>query len=286
MILVIGNGYIASRIIKEIAHLGVTVLSDSTKVYEHCSGSGSGGGVKYHYGISENITPEFVSQFETVIFFHGRCNKKSPETLVCNISVFTKLVSVMTPDQLLIYTSSSTVYHNNKDYPNKETDPVSLDNYYDISKYTMDSIAKVSGLHYYSLRIGTTCGNSPMLRNDLMINSMLYNLEQNGYIQVTNEHTHRPILGFKDLVRVIMVILESGVEQTSGVYNIASFNSSIIDIAKGVTVPGNIKIVNPGYFGKEPYDFSIDTSKFENTFKFTFNDSVSSIIQDYQTVIH
>jgi UDP-glucose 4-epimerase len=278
MILVIGNGYIASRIIKEIVHLGVTVLSDSAKVHEH--------GVRYHLGISENIAPEFVSQFKTVIFFHGRCNKKSPETLVCNINVFTKLISVMTSDQVLIYTSSSTVYHNNKDYPNKETDPVSLDNYYDISKYTMDSIAKVSGLHYYSLRIGTTCGNSPMLRNDLMINSMLYNLNQNGYIQVSNEHTHRPILGFKDLVRVIMVILESGVKQTSGVYNIASFNSSIMGIAKGITVADNIKIVDEGYFGKELYNFSIDTSKFEKTFDFTFSDNVASIIEDYQTVIH
>lgn len=276
-ILVIGNGYIASRIIKEIHHFGVTVLTDSVK-YKH-------DGVEYHCkgddsGVLSTISTEYITRFKHVIFLYGKCNKKSTDTLLCNINLFTKLVSVMAFDQMLIYTSSSTVYPNQKT-PSKEIDCVSLDNYYDISKYTMDSITKVSGLHYYSLRIGTTCGYSPVLRNDLMINSMLYSLQCKGYIQVSNEYAFRPILGFGDLIRVIVVILESGCISKSGVYNIASFNSSIIDVAKGITSIDKIKYVNQDHFGKEMYDFSIDTSKFKRVFNFTFNDTLSTITQDY-----
>ncbi len=254
-ILVIGTGYIGSRLILDFEKEGVFDITYSKSL--------------------DDFT--IVSKFDVVVYLLGRCKKKSIETFNENVNVFTKLLKLMNDNQMLIYTSSSSVYGNNKDYMNKETDTCSLDNYYDISKYTMDSLAKVSGLHYYSLRIGTVYGYSPIPRNDLMVNSMMYSLVNDGCIRVCNGYTHRPILGFIDLFNAIKTIINTNNKNLSGVYNLASFNMSINEIAESITTKDNIIYVDDYFFNKELYDICIDTSKFQNVFNFKFQDTLERL---------
>jgi len=127
--------------------------------------------------------------------------------------------------------------------------------------------------------LGTVNGFSPRLRIDVMINAMVNSYFENGNIKVFAGNIHRPILGIKDLGRAIETIIECK-DNHSGIYNLASFNSTPAEIAAEVANIMGCEVIEdrpePANISK-PYDFEIDCSKFAETFNFEFIETVESI---------
>jgi nucleoside-diphosphate-sugar epimerase/2-polyprenyl-3-methyl-5-hydroxy-6-metoxy-1,4-benzoquinol methylase len=211
-----------------------------------------------------------------------------------NVRNFAWLLETVTPEQKLIYASSSSVYGrtNNKEVDEEfsKTSGYEPYNYYDWSKQTIDQLAELSGKQYYSLRFGTVNGFSRNLRNDVMINSMTFNSKKNGKIFVSNHSVNRPILGIDDLSTAILAIIFKGKKELSGVYNLNSFNATVYEIASKVSnickvpcedmTPGQgTQIVNFKLQTKS-YDFKIHSNKFITAFDFKFNDTLVSITQN------
>lgn len=193
----------------------------------------------------------------------------------------------------LIYASSSSVYsaHGyNEPTISHESDllgnPI---NNYDATKQMVDLIAKryMNSFEIYGLRFGTVNGNSPNMRWDLMVNSMVKSAVESGNIHVTNPNVNRPILAMQDLIIGIKGILYNEIPTKGGIYNMASDNDTVLSIAKNVAaalIQLNIKVKdiivhNPIDLNKSEnitYDFKINSMNFFNKFMHPLSQSLSA----------
>jgi len=277
-----GNGYIGSRL-REVLRQKHFVKSNDICWFNHDETSDRRDYHKY--------AREELAEFEVIIVLAGHpsvpsCLGALPGPWLNNVTNFTDLLD-KTDDQLIIYASSASVYGNSKPGErHKETNthftPV---NNYDVTKYALDQqaiIANLRGKRVIGLRFGTVNGYSPNLRVDVMINSMYHSVQNGTGIQVMNPHISRAMLGIEDLCRAVGRCIESPVP---GIYNLSSFNSTVGAIAESVSKKLGAEIVNKGNTANA-YDFALDTTLFEQTFDFTFQETpatiVDSLIESYE----
>jgi nucleoside-diphosphate-sugar epimerase len=108
-----------------------------------------------------------------------------------------------------------------------------------------------------------------------MINAMYHTVVGHQQdIQVTNSHISRAILGINDLCRAMVYCIE---KPSLGIYNLSSFNATVAEIANTVADKLNCKIVDNGNTGGA-YDFRLDTTLFQQTYEFKFQDTVDTIL--------
>ena len=274
--LIIGsNGYIGSRLSKEIIADGVDInwFKKGQKNVDF-----------------KDLTSEYYSEYDNIILLAGHSSVKMSEGNLnsCfnnNVRNFIDLLEKL-DKQKLVYASSSSVYGSvggktvNEKYFGFE--PY---NQYDISKHTADLYAQKSAVEYYALRFGTVNGYSPFLRSDVMINAMVNSALSDGHIKLYIKDTMRPILGINDLCGAIKTIIDCN-EDKRGLYNLASFNKTAEQIAYEVA---NVMGVEVKEFEADPtqikntknqtksYNFSISTLKFRKQFGFKFKDTVEGL---------
>ena len=280
-----GNGYIGSRLRQVLGdHHFVKSNDCGWFAYDEASDSRD-----YH-----KLTREELAEFDVVIVLAGHssvpsCRGDLPGPWLNNVTNFTDLLAKL-DDQLVIYASSASVYGNSKPGErHKETNthftPV---NNYDVTKYALDqqaTIANLKGQRVIGLRFGTVNGWAPNLRVDVMINSMYHSVQNGTGIQVMNPHISRAMLGIEDLCRAIEHCIDAPVP---GIYNLASFNGIVGEIAQAVSDKLGVDIIDKGTTANA-YDFALDTTLFEQTYDFTFRETpatiVDSLIQNYTQAI-
>ena len=241
-----------------------------------------------------NLNDSYIKEFDSVILLAGHSSVKMCDTDMSssfnnNVDNFIKLISKLNKNQKFIYASSSSVYGHTGDLIVDESYKIfEPNNYYDLSKQVIDMYVTKNDINYYGLRFGTVNGWSPRLRTDIMINAMYNSAKTDGHIKLYIKDIMRPILGIKDLCRVIETIIDCDADKR-GIYNIASFNNTSEGIAKGVSSVINMPIIEYNVSDLEKitnvklqttaYNFAIDSSKFENEFNFKFNETIESITE-------
>lgn len=229
------------------------------------------------------LTKKFLKNYQIVILLAGHsnywmCNNNKFECYKNNVYKFVHLLEKL-QDQIFIYASSSGVYENSKMKNVKEDCGVfAPSSFYDLTKKDIDYYAQLSNKNYYGFRFGTLSGFSPNFRIDLMINRMYDNAKQFGKIIIHNPVLYRPVLGIEDLCKAINTVIIR--KKNAGIYNLASFNLQIKEIAGKVSkLLGGIEIeINNNFFN---YDnpFTMSTEKFEKEFDFKFQETVESIVE-------
>jgi UDP-glucose 4-epimerase len=277
-----GNGYIGSRLRQVLREHHFVKSNDICWfAYDETSDRRD-----YH-----KLSREELSEFEVIVVLAGHssvpsCQGELPGPWLNNVTNFTDLLA-KTDDQLIIYASSASVYGNSTPgEQHKETNthftPV---NNYDVTKYALDqqaTIANLKGKRVIGLRFGTVNGWAPNLRVDVMINSMYHSVQSGRGIQVMNKQISRAMLGIEDLCRAVIRCIE---QPAPGIYNLASFNATVGEIAEAVSRKLGAEIVDRGATANA-YDFALDTGLFEQTFDFTFKETpatiVDSLIESYE----
>lgn len=269
-----GNGYIGTRLRESLRLVHFVKFNDLCwfNHAEHCDRR------DYH-----KLTKKELSEFDVIVVLAGHssvpsCAGALPDPWLNNVTNFTDLLD-KTDKQLIIYASSASVYGNSEPgeqhkESNKHFTPV---NNYDVTKYALDQqaiIANLRGKRVIGLRFGTVNGGSPNLRVDVMINSMYHSVQNGMGIQVTNRNISRAILGIEDLCRAVHRCIEQPVP---GIYNLASFNSTVGEIAKAVGDKLGVAVTDNGNT-KNAYDFAISTKLFEKTFSFKFTETPATIV--------
>jgi len=220
------------------------------------------------------------ADYDTIILLAGHssvamCQNDPEGAWDNNVTYFTEILGRLRDDQRLIYASSGSVYNKIADSVDESCNQFNCGGMYDLTKHTIDNLAKLSGKETYGLRFATVNGFSDVLRVDVMMNKMVNDVKENGYIHISNKDLSRPILGIHDLCRAITAIVEDK-EDKRGIYNLASFSSTVGDMANAVVKRfGGEVIQNPD---TPHYVFNIDTTKFEEAYKFKFHDTVDSIL--------
>jgi len=237
------------------------------------------------------LSKEFYASFDVVILLAGHSSVKMCEGNVehafnNNVRNFINLINKLSQHQKFIYASSSSVYGNvGKKIVTENYHNFIPHNHYDVTKHVIDLYAHKIKAEYYGLRFGTVNGYSPVVRKDVMINSMTYNAIKHNEIKLYIKDTIRPILGINDLSKAIKLIIDCK-EDNRGIYNLSSFNETAGNIAKTVSNITNIPVheyetdptnITNSKLQTKCYNFSIDSSKFKKTFKFQFEDTIESI---------
>lgn len=283
-ILVIGgNGYVGSRLRQVLAE-EYSVDSVDCCWYNYDATSRR---VDYH-----RLTADELAKYHTVVLLAGHssvvsCNGDIRGPWLNNVTNFTNLLAKLSQtDTPLIYASSASVYGNSLHgqlFIERNTQFIPVNNY-DITKYTLDLAAQsaiAQGRTVIGLRFGTVNGWAPNLRSDVMINSMYASVAEHGKITVFNKHINRALLGIEDLCRGVVCCIKKPV---AGIYNMASFNNSVGDIANAVADQLNVSLVDKGTTANA-YDFGLDTTLFQQTFDYTFTETpdtiVNSLIKKY-----
>ncbi|PWU24247.1 hypothetical protein C5B42_00310 [Candidatus Cerribacteria bacterium 'Amazon FNV 2010 28 9'] len=238
----------------------------------------------------DELPKKFFSSFDVVILLAGHssvamCEDNRHSSFENNVAKFVRLLDKL-DDQAFIYASSSGIYGKTGENIVDETfDRYVPTTYYDLQKKEIDLYASLSSLNYYGLRFGTVNGYAPNLRTDLMINKMFLDAKEYGKIHVSNPHIHRPLLGIADLCRVVNSIILDPTHP--GIYNLASFNTQIGEIAQRVGTMMDVPVVVDS--PQPSYNFSISTNKFEQQFDFHFQETPGSIVdglKKYYTKAH
>lgn len=268
--LVIGSGgYIGSSIMNTIQG--------------RCSGLDvyDGQDIRMDYG---KITKKSISKYKNIILLAGNPNpascKGNPKySFNNNIVKFIKLLSKISKGQKFIYASSSCVYDSRNGQVVDETCNTFIPmSYYDVTKKVIDYYAELSKVEFYGLRFGSVNGlvdSSLIMRDDIIINSMTKNAIQDSCVKAINPDVHRAILGISDLCRAVEAIING--KDNRGIYNLASFNSTVGDIASYIGSKYNAKVDLINSDAQKLYDFQISANKFSTTYNFEFKDTIDTI---------
>ena len=229
-----------------------------------------------------------INQYDAIICLAGhssvRMCEDSPNTSwQNNVDYFHNLCDKIT-NQKLIYASSASVYGKATGVSNEKSEiNFNVMNHYDLQKITIDLIANKyinKGKDIIGLRFGTVNGASINTRSDLMINSMVKSAIETNQVHAKNLNIRRAILGINDACRAISEIITSDINP--GQYNLASFNSTVSEIANTVCdILGAKLIKNPDDLNV--YDFELDTRQFTNNTDFVFTDTIPSLVEELKT---
>lgn len=275
-ILIIGGcGYLGSRLYEYLKNKNYKVDTFDLEWFGNFVNPDN---IKKNYS---RLSQQDLKKYSIIILLAGHSSipmseKSMYATFKNNVVNFVSLLDKITT-QKLIYASSASVYGNTYEFQAAEDyDKYSPTNYYDLTKKEIDYYAHISHKKYFGLRMGTVCGFSPNLRTDVMINRIFETAVKDHEIVIFNKNFNRPILGIEDFVRAVEVIIQK--KAPPGLYNVASFNTTIEHIANGVAQRlGGIKVKNIGV-NSAYYNFSVSTEKIKNAFQFEFKETLDSIL--------
>jgi nucleoside-diphosphate-sugar epimerase len=221
-----------------------------------------------------NLTVEELSTFDIIIYlagFSGRnmClgydfSRSYEENVVDIRTVAQKLTST----QILLYASSASIVEGHE-HPVQENCTIheTLLDKYAQSMYIREKEINQLSIRSIGIRFGTVIGISPKQRTDLVHLAMIRKALQTGTISVQYPNCRRGILGLDDLGKCFYKMIEQidSVQQSS-IYHLCSFNTSIDEIAKEVSIQTNSSLVYDTCEEKSNDGFHLNCDSFETRF--------------------
>lgn len=263
-----GEGYIGSFLFNYLNRLDFAVYRYGNRSHDY-----------------NKLTSAELNQYNYIIVLAGNssvpsCNGDLKPAWNNNVRNFSNLIEKLSNKVKVIYASSSSVYGDCKNKVFKETDfrISSYLNNYDLTKIMLDQVALnyiLDGHNIVGLRLGTVNGAGPVIRKELLINSMTYSALTNKKIYITNADINRPFLSINDLAITMLSILTSNF--VPGIYNLATGNNQIKQYAEAVSALTNAEIIDNG---NTPgvYDFMINSDKIIDQYNFECCDSLENVI--------
>ena len=224
-----------------------------------------------------------LNKYSTVIYLGGYSSRQKCNTWTDvyrhNVQDVASLADSLTDDQLLIFASTGAIASFAENYTEDAMiKPENMD-FYTRSMYEREQVLKTKSVKTIGLRLGGVVGSSPHMRWDLSYHSMLKSARETGVINVCNPDSYRSMLWIRDLACCIECLLNFNVTERHSIYNLASFDVCIMDIAKDIAAATKASIqITPGPVVPS---FRLDTSKYCREFAtFTFRGSRKMVEQD------
>ena len=241
-----------------------------------------------------DIEPSVLINMDIIIYLAGVSGRKGCDEIPWeavyekNVKNILDVIHKMNPDSLFVYASSAAVLEGGIFNPVSECYTVNekkLDKY-SLSMYRREQeIKKIKNINTIGLRFGTVIGISHSQRYDLLHIAMVISAINTGVISVKNGHCKRSILGMNDLLAVFKNIVASkGAIKGHNLYNVSSFNTTIMDTAVMISDKMSAKVViDTVQCTEEPVGFLQDNGHFCTDFSFKFkdtNETITSLIID------
>ena len=149
----------------------------------------------------------------------------------CLSNNFTGLLELVERfDGEVIYASSGSVYSGRRMVFNRISHSTLHPNIYDFSKMAFDQYQTMKERQVFGLRFGTVVGHSPRIRQELLLNKMVFDAAKHDCVQLANPRVRRPVLFIMDLVNAIDKLFGEQ-EKSHRIYNLASVNFTMEEYA-------------------------------------------------------
>ena len=243
-ILVIGGGgYIGSKLIMELINNEFNV-----RCFDRFSSSETlsklNKNVEIVIGDIRNIESKNFFEINTVIDLAALTKDldgKEKEIIEINKNARKKIIEISKLNGVSHYIriSSSNVYAGNKSENSEKVIPNPQTLYAKIN-LELDNHAIALNTKKFTvtvLRLASIFGDSLRMRWDQSINNMVKELCNNGKIEVKSKNSQRPFLHIDDVIRAIILVIESKENASGEIFNVGSndLNYSIGEIAKEIT---------------------------------------------------
>ena len=253
---------------------------------------------------SRFLDAEDLQKFDTVLFLGGCTGRRACAALdhqkrwQVNVEDVVDVVSKMNSRQHFIVASTSAISEGRMSA--SETDEVFVDKLdeYSLSMFQREKkLQEIAGAAGYAgplismLRFGTVVGVSPGQRTDLLVPSLFRHAYTRGILPVQQHDALRSFLALPDLARAIRLLSQRRRALTGGdrlkIWNLASFHAKIMKMATTIASITGAKLdlqtpltaeerSNASFVG-----FSLNCASFEQTFNFTFLESLQSTLADF-----
>ena len=243
-ILVIGGGgYIGSKLIMELINNEFNV-----RCFDRFSSSETlsklNKNVEIVIGDIRNIESKNFFEINTVIDLAALTKDldgKEKEIIEINKNARKKIIEISKLNGVSHYIriSSSNVYAGNKSENSEKVIPNPQTLYAKIN-LELDNHAIALNTKKFTvtvLRLASIFGDSLRMRWDQSINNMVKELCNNGKIEVKSKNSQRPFLHIDDVIRAIILVIESKENAAGEIFNVGSndLNYSIGKIAREIT---------------------------------------------------
>ncbi len=212
----------------------------------------AGGPIRYPARRYQDFLAKWVNDFDTIIHLAAlssvaACYAHPVGALTNNLTdlvAFTRTLK----HQALIFASTGSLHDRN------------TRTLYDLTKQAAELVLPKVHPNTHILRLGTVCGVSPVMREDLILNGMTRDAVRTGTITVRNPGAWRPVLFFPDLCAAVDRILAG---ENPGIHELASFQCRIGGWAEMVARSTGANIVDaemtPHYDFRMPVLDSVTT---------------------------
>ncbi|TMC76343.1 MAG: NAD(P)-dependent oxidoreductase [Chloroflexi bacterium] len=210
----------------------------------------------------ERTLREAIERCDAVIQLAAMSNDPLGEldgqvTTSVNLDATLRVIELAGDRPLILYSSAS-VYGMSSTVCGEDA-PVRPLTLYSVLKVAAEDVAlRQSGA--LVLRNGTVHGPAPVIRGDLLLNSMVASAVAIGEIVLmTTGATMRPVVDIRDLAELTVGLLERGV---TGLYNAAASNIAVGEAAQLVAGITGATVVER-HHGADPRNYAMDTSRLE-----------------------
>ena len=245
-ILVIGGGgYIGSKLIMELINNEFDVRCfDRFSSPETLSKLNKNKNIEIITGDIRSIESKNFFEINTVIDLAALTKKlggKEKEIIEINKNARKKIIEISKLNGVshFIRISSSNVYAGNKSENSEKVIPNPQTLYAKINLELDNHAISLNNKKFTVtvLRLASIFGDSLRMRWDQSINNMVKELCNNGKIEVRSKNSQRPFLHIDDVIRAIILVIESKENAAGEIFNVGSndLNYSIGEIAKEIT---------------------------------------------------
>jgi nucleoside-diphosphate-sugar epimerase len=270
-----GTGYIGSAVYRHLLRAGIDVDTVDQEL------RGNRCNERNIRRAFQDLSEAFLAEYSTIILLAGHSSVASAVNdpfgaFDNNLVAFRDLLAKLR-GQRLIYASSSSVYTGvGGQLVDENWRTFNFMNMYDFSKYACDAVSHLLYRNFCSLRFGTVNGPSDNMRLDLMINRMVWSGMTLGRVRMSNPEVRRPILGMTDLCRAVEAIVRG--PDRPGIYNVASFNTTVAAAANAVAarIGCPIETMPPS----PTYDFTMRIGKLRDVYGTEPRETLQSVIED------
>jgi len=189
------------------------------------------------------------------------CEANPNAARLINIDATRRLVEAISPNQLLIYASTTSFYGQSRTEC-RETDRIVPVNLYGESKKEGEDIA-MQRANSISLRWATVFGSSSRMRNDLMVNDFVDKAIRERTLVLYDPDSTRTFMHVSDLVRGYLFALKNADRMRGQIFNMGSsqLNYTKRQIAENIRSQVSCEIIIAKSGDKDVRDFLVNFDK-------------------------
>jgi nucleoside-diphosphate-sugar epimerase len=218
---------------------------------------------------ASELSVEEVSGFDVILYLAGivrkeDCERRSlDEVIAINVTDLQTLVAKCTT-QLCIYASTGALYTHQDGH-----------GHYEKSMQMRETVIQGMLKRTIGLRFGSIIGLSKNMKQEPLHNAMYSSAFTSKEVVVKDPLSRRAILWYRDLMKVVDALIDQCDTVHPGVYNVSSFNTTILETATLIADRTGSKLSSMP--GVDTHGFQMDSSMILSALKIEFEGSQETI---------